>query len=329
MILDPSTDSEADTLPDQLSASLAAVAQLLVRVAAYLGVRLPAEITLPHNDFPQPTIFSPSSSYQGKRVPFPGSTPSHSSSNSPEASRHLDARSQLPKPRLLFTDRPLTHLAAEDPPVYSSFIEGVSLLAYDVAWLCRSQGMKDQFTQWEDVCSMGRNLHRLLVLQETKLAQRPENPLDKDIAPAKASSKVPLRKTPVGFGELSHATSHSFLANAENAQYMSGWALTPTKITDELKTYLYAEQQAQEWDKLDQREWEDMENVMAEDPVLIGEKRRGTAGLTHEPGSMASTTAFQQGAEQAAGADERQKGVNGWTRVKSRTDDAAKKVIPE
>jgi hypothetical protein len=231
---------------------------------------------------------------------------------------------------MLFIDRPLNHLAAEDPPAYSSFVEGVSLLAYNVAWLCRSQGMKDQFTQWEDVCSMGRNLHRLLVLQETKLAQRPENPLDKDIAPTKANSKAPLRRTPVGFGELSHGTSHSFLANAENAQYLSGWVLTPTKITDELKTYLYTEQQAQEWDKLDQREWEDMENAMTEDPVLVGEKRRGTAGVNDERDSIASTTVSRREVEQAAGGDERQKGVNGWTRVKSRNDEAAaKKVIPE
>ncbi|KAF2681854.1 hypothetical protein K458DRAFT_342855 [Lentithecium fluviatile CBS 122367] len=313
-----------DALPDLLSASLGSVAQLLVRAAGYLGVRLPSEITLPHNDYPQPTIFSPASSYQGKKVPFPGSTPSHSSSNSPEASRTLDMQRQLPKPRMLFLDRPLNHLAAEDPPAYSSFIEGVSLLAYNVAWLCRSQGMKDQFKQWEDVCSMGRNLHRLLVLQETRLPQRPENPLDKDIAPAKPSSKVPLRKTPVGFGELSHATSHSFLSNAENAQYLSGWGLTPTKITDELKTYLYTEQQAQEWDKLDKKEWEDMENIMADDPVLIGEKRRENTGTDDGCSYLASTITQKTDA-----GDEKQKGVNGWTRVKSRNDDATKKVIPE
>jgi hypothetical protein len=290
-------------------------------VAAYLGVRLPAEITLPHNDYPQPTVFSPASSYQGKRVPFPGSTPSHSSSNSPEASRTLDVRSQLPKPRLLFIDRPLNHLAAEDPPAYSSLIEGVSLLAYNVAWLCRAQGMKDQFNLWEDVCSMGRNLHRLLVLQETRLPQRPENPLDKDITPAKSSSRVPLRKTPVGFGELSHATSHSFLGSAENAQYLGGWVLTPTKITDELKTYLLTEQQAQEWDKLDQKEWD----VMAEDPVLIGEKRRDTSGKKVGRSSLASTSVKKKGAEQTEGVDEKQKGVNGWTKVKSRNDDASTK----
>ncbi|KAF1948799.1 hypothetical protein CC80DRAFT_527671 [Byssothecium circinans] len=293
-----------DAPPDQLSASLAAVAQLVVRVAGYLGVRLPAEITLPHNDYPQPTIFSPASSYSGKRIPFPGSTPSHSSSTSPEASRMLDPRVHLPKPRTLYLDRPLSHLSDEDAPAYSTFLEGVSLLAYDVAWLCRTQGMKDEFEQWEDVCSIGRNLYRLLVLQETKLAQRPENPLDKDVTPAKSNSRVPIRKTPVGFGELSHTASHSFLSSAENAQYLSGWALTPTKITDELKKYLYAEQQNLEWDKLDTKEWEGMENLITDDPVLVGDRRRDNTGL-------------DDGGDRA-------RGVKGWTRVKSRNDDNAK-----
>ncbi|KAF2874851.1 UV radiation resistance protein and autophagy-related subunit 14-domain-containing protein [Massariosphaeria phaeospora] len=320
--------------PENLSASLAAVAHLLVRVAAYLGVRIPAEITVPHSDYPQPTIFSPPSSYQGKKVPFPGSTPSHSSSNSPEASRTLDPRTPLPKPRALFIDRPLNHLAAEDPPAYSSFIEGVSLLAYDIAWLCRTQGMKDEFKQWEDVCPMGRNLFRLLIAQETHAPSRPENPLDKDITPTNPNSKTPLRRTPVGFGELSHATSHSFMNKAENAQYLSGWTLSPTKVTDDLKAFLYAEQQAQEWDVLNQKEWEDMENIIAEDPVVVGEKRRENAGLGAglDAGRsfLTSTVAARAEEEEGAGrGEDKKRGTSGWTKVKSRNEEGATNAIPE
>ncbi|KAI8940233.1 hypothetical protein NX059_003936 [Plenodomus lindquistii] len=314
-----------DAPPDGLSASLAAVAQLLVRVAAYLGIRLPAEITLPHSDYPQPTIFSPASSYQGKKVPFPGSTPSHSSTTSPEASRTLDPRVHLPKPRALFVDRPLGHLSAEDPLAYSSFMEGVSLLAYNVAWLCRSQGMRDNFKHWDDVCPLGRNLYRLLITQETYLPQRLENPLDKDLTTTK-SSRAALRKTPVGFGQLSHATSHSFMNVAENAQYLSGWALTPTKIVDELKAFLLAEQQAQEWDVVNQKEWEDMENIIAEDPVMVGEKRRGHAPV--DDGRSFLTSAMSNGkssplskvnafeGEQSG----RKKGSSGWMKLKSRPE---------
>jgi hypothetical protein len=323
-----------DAPPDQLSASLGAVAQLLVRVAAYMGIRLPAEITLPHNDYPQPTIFSPASSYQGKKVPFPGSTPSHSSSNSPEASRTIEHRIHLPKPRTLFVDRPLGHLSAEDPPAYSSFIEGVSLLAYNVAWLCRVQGMKDSFKQWEDICPLGRSLHRLLISQETYFPQRAENPLDKDMT-AKSSSKFPLRKTPVGFGQLSHATSHSYMNIAENAQYLSGWSISPTKIVDELKAFLLAEQQAQEWDVLNQKEWEDMENLIAEDPIIVGEKRRENASQSDGRSFLTSTTSngksspLQKADASEGEQSERKRGTSGWTKLKSRPDALEKKGNPE
>ncbi|KAF2831499.1 hypothetical protein CC86DRAFT_366850 [Ophiobolus disseminans] len=317
-----------DAPPDQLSASLGAVAQLLVRVAAYMGIRLPAEITLPHTDYPQPTIFSPASSYQGKKVPFPGSTPSHSSSNSPETSRTMDPRIHLPKPRALFIDRQLGHLSAEDPPAYSSFIEGVSLLAYNVAWLCRTQGMKDSFKQWEDICPMGRSLHRLLISQETSIRRRVENPLDKDIA---SSSSTKVRKPPIAFGQLSHATSHSHMNTAENAQYLSGWSISPTKIVDELKAFLLAELQAQEWDVLNQKEWADMENIIAEDPIVVGDKRRDNAASDGRS-FLTSTTAngntslLQKLDTSDAEQSERRRGTSGWTKLKSRPDE---KTIPE
>lgn len=291
-------------------------------MAAYLGIRLPAEMTLPHSDYPQPTIFSLASSYQGKKVPFPGSTPSHSSTTSPEASRTLDLRVHLPKPRTLFVDRPLNHLSAEDPLAYSTFMEGISLLAYNVAWLCRSQGMEREFKHWDDVCPIGRNLYRLLITQETYLPQRLENPLDKDLKTA--VSRAALRKTPVGFGQLSQATSHSFMNTAENVQYLSGWGLTPTKIVDELKAFLLAEQQAQEWDVVNQREWEDMEKLIAEDPIIVGEKRRGHAPL--DDGRSFLTSATSNGRLSAVlNADTsdieqsgRKKGTSGWMKLKSR-----------
>lgn len=314
-----------DAPPHELSASLAAVAQLLVRVAAYLGIRLPAEITLPHNDYPQPTIFSPASSYQGKKVPFPGSTPSHSSSNSPEASRTLDPRIHLPKPRTLFVDRPLAHLAAEDAPAYSAFIEGVSLLAYNVAWLCRTQGMKESFKQWEDVCPIGRNLFRLLISQETYVSPRAENPLDKDISISK-SSRSTFRRAPVGFGHLSHATSHSFLNMAENAQYISGWSVSPTKILDELKAYLLAEQQAQEWDVVNQKEWEDMESISAEDPIMVGDNRRGNTGVDDGRKRLTAATAnsklsLTSKVDSEAEQNKGKKGERGYVKLKSRPEE--------
>ncbi|KAF2118505.1 UV radiation resistance protein and autophagy-related subunit 14-domain-containing protein [Lophiotrema nucula] len=305
---------------DMISASLNAVAHLVVRVSAYLGVRLPAEITLPHTEYPQATVFQPASSYQGKKVPYPGSTPSHSSTNSPEASRTLEALALLPKPRTLTVDRPLPALAAEDPREYALFIEGVSLLAYDIAWLCRTQGLKNDFNSWEDACPMGLNLYRLLVLQESRKPQQPDNQ-----AAGKQSVKVP-----VGLGELSHATSYSFMNAANNVAYLSGWKLTPTKIVDELKSHFTAEQQAQEWDVLNQKEWEDMEDVFAEDPVVIGDKRKGSTALNDGRSNITTSVAGSRAADLSGDDSARPKrGVSGWTKLKSRSEDTTKQSIPE
>lgn len=188
--------------------------------------------------------------------------------------------------------------------------------------------MKDSFKQWEDTCSMGRNLYRLLIAQESHNPQRLENPFDKDITTSK-SSRFILRKTPVGFGQLSHATSHSYLGMAENANYISGWGLSPTKIVDELKAFLLAEQQAQEWDVLNQKEWEDMENLIAEDPVLVGEKRRSNTGLEDGRSYLTSATTNRKPSplrktETSEGEQTtRKKGVSGYVKLKSRPGDSA------
>ena len=63
--------------------------------------------------------------------------------------------------------------------------------------------MKESFKDWDDVGPMGRNLYRLLILQETYVARRPENPLDKDTNTSKSSAS-PLRRMPVGLGQLAH-----------------------------------------------------------------------------------------------------------------------------
>ncbi|OBT49727.1 hypothetical protein VE04_09554, partial [Pseudogymnoascus sp. 24MN13] len=125
-----------------ISTSLGHVANLLVLVSRYLSVRLPAEITLPHADYPLPTIFSVASSYTDKPVPFPGTS---ASTPSPSASRLLTAHGRsrtpppldrnLPRPRPLFVKSPLPRLAKEDPGAYTTFVEATALLAYDVAWL--------------------------------------------------------------------------------------------------------------------------------------------------------------------------------------------------
>ncbi|OCL05593.1 hypothetical protein AOQ84DRAFT_390778 [Glonium stellatum] len=317
---------------EQLSASLTTIAQLLVLVSHYLAIRLPAEITLPHKDYPLPTIFSPLSSYQSRDVPFPGSTPTQSSSNSPDASRTLENHRTLPRPRILHLDRPLIELATQDAPAYSMFLEGVALLAYDVAWLCRTQGMPDEFNDWEDVCPIGRNLWRLLIQQESRSPAKWDTPVVKDgvvaggSTPTKESTHVLATTRPaVVFGEYSHGTAHSFLGAAGDTAYLRTWKLSSTKIIDNLKALLLADQQGQEWEVLDQKEWHGMEDGMAEEPVVVGPRRRDTEIVDDARSilSATTTTAPTVGSEDAQ-QQAKARGVNGWTKLKSRAGEASK-----
>ncbi|KIW07956.1 uncharacterized protein PV09_01857 [Verruconis gallopava] len=247
---------------DELSASLTQLAYLTARTANYLALRLPAEITLPHKDYPLPTIFPPQSSYQSREVPFPGSTPSGSSSNSPVASRTLDTRS-LPTPRPLFLRMPLSKLAKDDTRQYAYFIEGVTLLAWDIAWLCKSQGMSGFDSEW-DICAVGRNLWNLLLGEKSSTTE----------ATAKDSgNKLPPDNYPTRFGEFSHGTAHSFFGSAEGKNVMKDWRLqSPMRAIVKVREFVNNELQKAEWEVLHEAEW-DVEAGMDE-AVLVGGRER-------------------------------------------------------
>lgn len=247
------------------------VTHLLVLISNYLSLRLPAEITLPHRNYPQPTIFMPASSYLSKDVPFPG-FPS-SSSNSPISSAHPDSR-PLPRPRPLYIERKLIETAKEDPTTYSYFIEGVCLLAWDVAWACRSQGLNVGET-WEGACNMGRNLYQLLVAAQPAmtplmrvLSSRGSPPRNKTGAENGGLGLNNRKAFPMMLGQFSHGTAHSNLASAEGVDFMRGWRMpSAVKIADRLKNTLISEMATAEWELLDEQEWGDAQNLEDRQPT--------------------------------------------------------------
>ncbi|KAF2754248.1 hypothetical protein EJ05DRAFT_504345 [Pseudovirgaria hyperparasitica] len=302
--------------PDPLCSSLSNISMLLVRISHYLAVRLPNEITVPHRDYPRPTIFSHSNSYLGHNVPFPGTTPSQSTSNSPEASRSLPEHDQhLPRPRALYVDRPLPQLIKEDPTAYHKFLEAVCLLAWDIAWLCKTQGLTTaDFSNWEEMCPLGRNLYALLITQPTSSTI----PLNRDIARivGKPAQPHPLSRSPTStstttttptttstlksssssLGHLSHGTAHSFLPVAGTSK---SWRLAPApRLVDGVKSALLAEMQGAEWEVLREDEWAEMKREMEmreeemrveveEEPVVVGASslaRKGEDGVLRRLG---------------------------------------------
>ncbi|KAF2088275.1 hypothetical protein K490DRAFT_40527 [Saccharata proteae CBS 121410] len=312
---------------NEVSASLDLLARLVVRVSGYLCVRLPAEITLPHKDWPRATIFPIDGSYTAYNIPFPGSTPISSTSNSPEASRSFDPRNDLPRPRPLFIDEPLKDIAKKNPSALKFFIEGVSWLAWDIAWLCRTQGMTSSFNDWQEVCPMGRNLWHLIV----ESAQASLHDLDRELAKLKAAdstANTPARPAAeLGMGHFSHGMANGFLETAEGKKHMKGWKLqSPTRVVDKLRSYLQTEMQGAEWEVLDEKEWEMEQEGTGEDPGLraAGRSSRGQSEVVGKGGTSGGLTARAGGAEKGS-ADEgqgRARGhYNGWTKVKSRSEE--------
>ena len=318
-----------DTPPNQVTTSTANLAHLVHLVSHYLSLRLPAEITLPHRDYPFPTIFSPSSSYTGRDAPFPGSSPSQSSNNSPSASRHAEQRS-LPRPRPLHLTKKLSALAKDDLIAYSSFVEGITFLAWDIAWLCKTQGMSVGDNSWEDVCAMGRNLWQLLLaplvrptlsreISSRNSPQKPirgQSPSTKTRLPVTASSEKVL--TP---GHFSHGTAFGFLAAAAGNEHMRSWRLqSPIKIIDKVKAMLQAERTGAEWELLEGNEWEVEDN----EPLAKGEPNLVNQPGIDETGVLVKPEAHEASEEKLAGDDRKGEGegkdksTSGWMKLKNR-----------
>ena len=319
----------SDAPAAQVTTSATNLAHLIHLVSHYLSLRLPAEITLPHRDYPFPTIFSPSSSYSGRDAPFPGSTPSHSSNNSPSASRYADQRS-LPKPRPLHLDKKLSALARDDQVAYAAFVEGITFLAWDVAWLCKTQGLNVGDGSWEEVCAIGRNLWQFLLApltrppasREATIRDSPRKPAVSQ--PSRGGARPPLEasKELPPQGQFSHGTSYGFLAAAAGSDYMSTWRLQSSiKIIEKVKTMLLAERTGAEWEILEGNEWEVEENEAdaKREPNLVNRFSVEEMGVLVKAEASGETHGGD-GAEdiERDGGEAKGRSTSGWMKLKNR-----------
>ncbi|KKK23790.1 hypothetical protein AOCH_000293 [Aspergillus ochraceoroseus] len=323
--LSTSANTQAGASPDHISTLFSYIAHLLVLVSHYLSLRLPAEITLPHRNYPTPTIYTPSASYLPREA-YSVSFPSQSLGSSPTSSRTADSRPPPHRPRPLSIDKTLPKLAREDPSTYALFLEGVTLLAWNVSWLCRSQGLNLASDSWEDICDIGKNMWQLLVAPpaqpssliraltahdlQTKIKKTPKD-----------SPKTTIQRTksfPM-LGHYSHGTAHSFLGASEGTEFIRSWKLpTPTKVVDKLKSTLLGEMASAEWELLEEKEWDDavqeptqavpQEPVNVSDPTSDNKPRVGGAGsIISQPATLDS-----------ANSPARSKGTSGWTKLRNR-----------
>lgn len=306
-------------------------------VSHYLSLRLPAEITLPHRNYPVPTIYTPSASYRSRDA---HARYDYQSSSSPAASRTMDARTHTPRPRPLSIGKPLPKLAKEDFATYTLFLEGATLLAWNVAWLCRTQGISISSDSWEEVCDIGKNLWQLLVAPpahpSTLMRAFAGRDTQTQLKAGKDSPRTTIQRTTsfAMLGHYSHGTAHSFLGASEGVDFMRMWKLpTPTKIADKLKSNLLGEMASAEWELLEEKEWGDAvaesHKSVAQPPKSIaagsqaGSKADSagsvTSGRTLSPRTRADSVKDAGGeASDARPTRPKGKGTKGWTKVGTR-----------
>jgi Vacuolar sorting 38 and autophagy-related subunit 14 len=313
----------------ELSAALSSLTHLLNLSSFYLSVRLPAEVTVPHCDYPLPTIFTPANSYLNKKTPFPGTAAAHLATGTPTASKDGDGQAP-PRPRPLFIvgedeDDKVVQVARKDPVSFAFFLEGLSLLAWDIAWLCRSQGFTTGTETWEDICNIGRNLWQLFFapLQSSALMRvlssrdvQERQRLGKE-TPNTVNAK---QKILPRFGEYSHSSAHSFIGAPGAQELFRNWKLTKhTMIVDPLKRVLWAEMNNAEWELLQEQEWDDG-GEQFDEAVFI--KTRLLDGHEYDDARSIMTTRPGHGdapdSTGDVGDSARAKGTSGWTKVKNR-----------
>ncbi|KAI6888401.1 hypothetical protein KC360_g1884 [Hortaea werneckii] len=292
-----------------VTASMDNICRLLGSCCHYLSVRLPAEILLPHNDFPHALIMMEKASYKQKSVPWPYKA--HSQTSSPAATRLVDQQSGgSASPRSLHLDKPLRELQKEDSKAFGYFVEGASLLALDVAYLCRTQELEIVNT-FDDFCAIGRNLFQLFSSPDL---QRP--PLDR--YPSSATTRTDRsRGKPAGsanLGAYSHGSAHHSLSGYEGLNILSAWRLpSSSRLVDKLRSFLINEISGAEWDFLSDKEW-DKERA-DEMPVLVGGERK--AASRQDP-AMSIMTVTSHTRDDPSAQNERQRGTSGWTKVRGR-----------
>ncbi|KAK1837249.1 UV radiation resistance protein and autophagy-related subunit 14-domain-containing protein [Podospora conica] len=286
--------------PEQVSTSLCHMAHILVLACHYLAIRLPAEITLPHRDYPRPTIFSLASSYRHGDVGFPGSLSSDAGAG---------PTGHSPRPRPLFIDKPLSTLAKEDASAYSLFLEGVALLAYDIAWACCAQGVSfGDKESYDDISNMGQNLWRLLIGDQVHRRSveptffRSSSPLS---GSPREEESMDMAKLKTLMGRWSHGTTYLNLGSAEGVEFVRTFKiLSPIKLVDRLKKRLSTDAPMLEWETIEGHEADGIHDGM-ESEVLVRDPRMDS--------SMAATNAGG-----TDGNPTKATGSSGWTKVKSR-----------
>lgn len=237
----------------------------------------------------------------------------------------------IPKPRPLYIGKKLSALAKDDQVAYASVVEGITFLAWDIAWLCKTQGLNIGDSSWDDVCALGKNLWQLLLAplarpplrRELSSKNSPQKPLSSRTPsdPCFIPTTEPRKHDPLP-GYFSHGTAYGYLAAAEGSEYMRNWRLqSPVRVIEKVKTMLLAERTGAEWEILEGNEWEvEDADVDAKRELNLVNRPLGIeeTGVLVRPEAQARTEGEKAGRNEREDGEEKGKGNSGWTKLKSR-----------
>ncbi|CUS11146.1 unnamed protein product, partial [Tuber aestivum] len=185
----PNYLTDLNTHPhQQITTSLSHLSHLLLLTAHYLSLKLPNEILLPTQSHPFTQI-------RGT----------------------LNARHTVTRP--LSLPAPLSTLSRDNPASHTKFIEGISLLAINIAYTCCTQGL--EINDVDAVCAPGVNLWSLLVSRDTP---------------------VPA------FGRMSHGSCLGNLATAGRVAGIARFRVGFKSVVEKVRNTLQGETIVADWD---------------------------------------------------------------------------------
>lgn len=219
-------------------------------VAHYLGLKLPYDINLPGKGSPHPTI-------QGVHH-----------------ARHITIRQ-------LYLEKTLAELAVENAAAHTKFVEAVSMLAMNIAYLCYAQGL--ELNEVDEACNIGHNMWKLLAARDCTAATNPT------------------------FGRLSNATTLGNTSTAQGRGAVAKFKVGYKMIVEKIRYTLQGETIVADWDFVSDP---DADQDESKPPVKTDGQGRIQEG---EMNVTPSSTPVRRSSS-GGGAFDR------WTRVRSRND---------
>lgn len=216
--------------------------------------------------------------------------------------------------------------AKRDPIAFNFFLEGISLFAWNVAWVCRTQKFYLGTETWDEVCNVGRNLwHLLLAPVQSPALTRVRSTRDVQSRKAgkeNAVTNLARAKSLPRLGSISHSSAYSFLGGAESQELLRSWRISKyTTIVDPLKKALIAEMNNAEWELLEEQEWDDGGERFDGDAAVVVKNRTMDSHQFDDARSVMTTrTKIEESAvdlNDSTGPG-RVKGTSGWTKLRGR-----------